>query len=50
LQLVIRSDRDFYSLLFVENASKPSPNENDTAIEWHVRKKDLAVEGPIFQK
>jgi hypothetical protein len=50
LQLVIRSAGDIYSVLFVKNANKPSPNENDTAIEWHVRKRDLKVEGPIFQK
>ncbi|MEY2507598.1 MAG: hypothetical protein QOH01_1927 [Verrucomicrobiota bacterium] len=50
LQLVIRSDPDFYSLLFVEDAINPKPNENDTAIAWHVRKHDLKVEGPIFQR
>ena len=50
LQMVIRSAGDIYSVLFVENATKPTPNENDTAIEWHVRKRDLKVEGPIFQR
>jgi hypothetical protein len=50
LQLVIRSDRDYYSLLFVKDATKSDPNENDTAVAWHVYKKDHKVEGPIFQK
>jgi hypothetical protein len=50
LQMVIRSAGDAYSILFIENASAPSPKENDSAIEWHVRKRDLKVEGPIFQR
>src|SRR5205085_6030804 len=46
LQMVIRNAGDFYSVLFIN----PGPRENDTAIGWHVRKSDLSVEGPIFQK
>jgi hypothetical protein len=50
LQLVIQSIGDSYSLLFVEDAVNPKPNQNDTAIEWQVRKSDLKLTGPIFQK
>ena len=50
LQMVIRSAGDIYSILFVKNANNPTPDENDTAIEWQVRKRDLKVEGPIFQR
>lgn len=50
LQMVIRNAGDIYSVLFVENATNPTANENDRAIEWHVRKSDLKVEGPIFQR
>jgi hypothetical protein len=46
LQMIIRNAGDIYSVLFIN----PGPNENDTAIAWHVRKSDLKVEGPIFQR